>query len=583
MKKLFLLFLFISVNFFAQIFKSPSKPTQTDSFLNPTNAQNQPVNPQDKITIVNTDTTEMHPDKYDGNMYFKGNVQLFHQGSTLYADEVVLYQENSFVKAIGNVKLQNADGSIITAEEMEYDGKLQRGIARKKVVLTDPKQTIKTDILYYDRISNRAYFNTGGTIADQQGNVMYTNSANYNISTKIIDFTGNVKIDNPKYIVEGPNIKQDQNTNTAYFSGPTTIYDKNNLRNKIYTELGSFNQNTDEVFLEKNSKIYYNEKILSGKKLYFNRRTGFGTGKDDVLLEDPNENRYIRGGYGEIFEKKDSAMITEKPYAVKILEKDTMYFGAEKFITFQKQDSVDATKKKSFLRAFRKGRFYKSNAQARADSISFDETDGVLHLFGSPIAWSGAKQVTGDKIEAYFNTVNENIDSLKVIGNALAISKADSTNLKDEFNQVKGRVMTIYYENDKIKQAKVIGNAEAISYVDEQNEKTKLPDRIGIMLSRCGVIDAEFEDQTLYIIACNLGSENNTYPMSKISEEKRKFPDFNWNTKDRLRKWQDILLDSPNYEQVVYEKDTSLYDKAQKIIEEEKAKEEAKKPKRVRK
>ena len=59
------------------------------------------------------------------------------------ADEVILYQEENFVKAFGNVKLQNADGSIITADEMEYDGNTERGIARKNVVLTDPKQTIK--------------------------------------------------------------------------------------------------------------------------------------------------------------------------------------------------------------------------------------------------------------------------------------------------------------------------------------------------------------------------------------------------------------------------------------------------------
>jgi lipopolysaccharide assembly outer membrane protein LptD (OstA) len=50
--------------------------------------------------------------KYDGNQYFVGNVQIEHQGSVLTADEVVLYNEENFVKAIGNTKLQNADGSV---------------------------------------------------------------------------------------------------------------------------------------------------------------------------------------------------------------------------------------------------------------------------------------------------------------------------------------------------------------------------------------------------------------------------------------------------------------------------------------
>ena len=31
------------------------------------------------------------------------------------------------------------------------------------------------------------------------------------------------------------------------------------------------------------------------------------------MLDDPREKRYLKGGYGEIYEKKDSAMITDKP------------------------------------------------------------------------------------------------------------------------------------------------------------------------------------------------------------------------------------------------------------------------------
>ncbi|UOV00079.1 hypothetical protein MUU74_09005 [Chryseobacterium daecheongense] len=235
------------------------------------------------------------------------------------------------------------------------------------------------------------------------------------------------------------------------------------------------------------------------------------------------------------------------------------------------------------MRAFRKGRFYKSNAQGRADSIAFNETDGILHMYTKPILWSGEKQVTGDKVEAYFNTETENIDSLKVIGNAFAISKVDSLNNKDEFNQVKGKLMTVYYEGNNIKEAKVIGNAQSIVYVDDENQQTKQKERIGITLSSCGIIGALFEEKALQIISCSIGATSDTYPMSMMEPSKRKFPDFNWNTRDRIRKWQDILVDTPNYEEIKYEADNTLYDKAQEAVEKEKAKEEAKKPKRVRK
>lgn len=578
MRHFILCFLLIGANVWAQITTQPNEPLVKDPYF-----QSQANAKQgEKVRLIHSDFFQKVPDRYSGNPFFSGHVQFEHQGSVLTADEVIFYEEQNFVKAIGNVKLQNADGSVITSGEMEYDGNTQKGIARKNVVLTDPHQTIKTETMYYDRVSNTAYFNTGGTISDVN-NTMYTKSATYDLRTRMIDFTGNVKINNPEYTVEGTNIKQNQLTNTADFFGPTTITNKKNPANLVYTEKGTYNMNSKEVYLKKNSRIHYNGKVLTGDDMYFNQITGFGKAKGNVTLRDPKENRYMKGGYGEIYEKKDSAMMTDKPYAVKILEKDSMYFSAQRLLAYQKVDDKDPAIKRSFLRGYRKARMFKSNIQMRADSLSFNETDGIMHLFGKPIAWSGEKQITGDKIEAYFDTEKEFIDSLKVVGNAFAISKADSLNMKNEFNQVKGKLMIVYYDQNDIKLAKVIGNAQAITYADDQNEKTKEVERIGIALSTCGTIEAEFEGRKVQIISCNVGANTDIYPMSMISREKRFFPDFNWNTKDRLRKWEDIFLDTPDYQEIQYESDDKSYNEAQKVINDAKAKEEAKKPKRIRK
>lgn len=584
MKQLFILFLFISVQIFAQTPLKTSPQVAKDPYFNQKsgNTQNpQQVTPENKVKVTHYDILQKTPDKYDGNPFFKGNVVIEHQGSVLTADEVILYEEQSFVKAIGNAKLQNADGSVITANEMEYDGKSEKGIARKNVVLTDPKQTIKTETLYYERPINQAYFNTGGTIY-ANNSVTYAKVGTYNVATKIIDISGNVKINNDQYTLEGSNIKQYQNTNTAEIFGFTTIRNKQNPSNYLTTERGTYKMSTKEAFLTKNSTIYYNGKILTGDEMYFNQITGFGKATGNVLLRDPKEKRFIKGGYGEIYEKTDSAMVTNKPLAVKILEKDSVYFGAERFITTQKPDVLDPQVKRSFLRAYKKVRLFKTNIQARGDSLSFNETDGILHLFYKPMAWTGEKQVSGDKIEGYFDVTGEKLDSLKVIGNAFAISKVDSLNMKDEFNQVKGKLMTVYYEENEVKNAKVIGNAQAITYADDVNEKTKESERIGITLSTCGIIDALFEEKIMQIITCDIGANMDTYPMSKIDPAQRKFPDFNWNTKDRPRKWQDVYLDTPDYEEIKYEGNSEAFDAAKAEIDKQKAAEEAKKPKRTR-
>lgn len=578
-KILFSLFVVISIMSFAQIDKmNPKEPLVKDSYFK--KETNIPVTPGQKVEHKHSDTFNRKPDLYGGNPFFDGNVEFQQNGSTLTADRVVYYEKENFIKAIGNAVLITTDGNRITSNEMEYDGNTQRGIARGNVVLTDPKQTISTDVLYYDRVKNTAYFNSGGTINDGK-NTMWSQTATYFVESKTNEFTGNYTINNDQYKVEGKNIKHFQNTNIAEFYGPTTITNKQKPSNYVYTENGRYLMDQKEVYLNKNSRIYYNGKILKGDKMYYNQLTGFGKADGNVRLDDPKERRYIVGGYGEIYEKIDSSMITKNPYAVKIMNQDTAYIAAEKFLSYQKPDSTQ--KKKSFLRGYKKVRMYMTRAQGRADSLSFNETDGVLHLNIKPLFWSGGKQISGDKIEAYFNITEQNIDSLKVIGNAFAINKVDSLSLKDEFHQIKGKLMTVFYENNEMKIAKVTGNAEAITYADSEDAQTKKIDRVGISFSTCGQIEALFEEKKIQIVSCNIGADNVIYPMSKIAPEKRKFPDFNWNTKDRPKKWEDIFLDTPNYEEVKYETDDSLFIKAEEIRKKEEAKKKPKTIKRERK
>ena len=222
--------------FFLLIFSAAiaqNTPVKRDPYLqNPVKNQPPKNNPDNKIRIINADEIKKDT-KYDGNQYFLGNVQLEHQGSILYADEVVFYEEENFVKAIGNTKLQNSDGSVITASEMEYDGNSQKGVARKNVVLTDPKGTvIKTQTMYYDRMANQAYFNTGGTINDGKS-ITYTKSATYYLSTRVVDLSGDVKIVDNDYTLEGRNVVQNQNTGIVDINGYTVITNNKNPKNRI--------------------------------------------------------------------------------------------------------------------------------------------------------------------------------------------------------------------------------------------------------------------------------------------------------------------------------------------------------------
>lgn len=580
MKKLFLFFLLISIGVFAQ--KTPTTTTlQKDPFFNKNKPKAGP--PPSKVNLQNADSTNRNDSLYEGNPFMKGNVVIEHQGSILKSDLVILYQKDNFVKAIGNVDITNPDGTHLTSEEAEYDGNTKKAIATGNVVLTDPKQTIHTEKLYYDRNNNTAYFNDGGTINVHQDNsVITTKIGTYYVNEQRIVFDSNYRMVNDKYITEGANVNYLRGEGTAIFNGATRVINKENPSNYVYTEKGRYNMNTKEVYLNKNSYIHYNGKILYGDDMYYNQDTGFGKAKGHVKLDDPNEKRLILGGYGEIYEKQDSAVMTEKPYAIKILTKDSAYIAAQKIIAYQKLDAKTGNKK-SFLRAFKQARVFKTNIQGRSDSLAYNETDGVMHFVGKPIFWTGEKQVTGDTVRAYSTPDLERVDSVYVKGNAFAISKADSLNMKDEFNQVKGNVMKVYFKDGQISEANVVGNAVSIGFVDNQDAKTKANERIGVNYSTCGIIRVLFVEKKVNTVSCEIGALSDTYPMSQVPKEKRFFPDFNWNTKDRLRRWQDIFLETPNYPETKYTSENPWYDAAQGIRKQKEDEKKAKEPQRVKK
>ncbi len=495
---------------------------------------------QRKIEHVHSDLVQRMPQLFDGNIFFSGNVKFKHENTILTADTVIYFEKENRIIARSRAKMNVADTVTLTSYEMEYDGNIRKAFANRNVILKDRTQTLETQQLIYDRNTNKAFFNTRSKIIRRDGTEMFSSYGIYDLNTKSTYFQNNVDISTEDYDINSTQLTF-LNGGITDFKGPTVISSKENPKNRIYTEEGRYNTKTEEAFLHKNSKIYSNGKILSGEEMYFNQKTEFGFAKGDVLLNDPEEKRFLKGGYGEYYQKTDSAIITEKPYAVKAFKTDSLYIAADTIIA--KRDSA----KQSIIDAYYKVRMYKSDMQAKCDSLNFKESIGEMHMFHDPIFWNSYRQITGDTIVAYSNVKQERLDSIHVRSQAFAISKTDSLTTSD-FNQVKGRFMLGMIENEELRYIKVEGNAESIVFVDDENPESQQINRIGINKSICGLIEADFYERQVNIIECNINGEGKLYPVSKLPVEQRFLKDFVWRSKERLRKWQDIFLETPEEE-----------------------------------
>ncbi|MDK7374710.1 OstA-like protein [Weeksella virosa] len=519
-----------------------------------------------KLKLIAADKLERDPDRFKGNQILTGNVQFDHKGTILTADSAVFYQkENFFVawsrvrvveqeKTIsadymeydGNTTIAKAKGNArftdpqntITANEMDYNRTTEIAYARGDVVMINPNQRVETSAIEYNRKTSIAFSNTLTKVTGNDGSVIESSHIVYNTNTKASDFSSDVYITNKDYLIFSKNMSNNQTTGITTFRDQSKITNRKNPTQYIITRNGTFNKTSGEAFLYDRSQVFSEGKMLIGDTIFYNEKSGFGWAKGDILMDDPQEKRFIKGDYAEVYKALDSAFVTKNAYAVKAFEKDSFYVHADTLVAVRRKDST------SLVRAYHQARFYKSNINGKADSLVYNQQNGLLELLKDPIVWSGENQITGDVIYGYTNPKTEKIDSLHVVGAAFAIAKVDS--LKDnEFNQVKGRKILAYYLDNQLDYVSVEGNAMGLSYMDEEDPKTKIKDRIGINHSTCGMIEADLVGRELHIVACRIQSNGKLYPEKEFPEELRYLQGFNWRGGERMLHWRDIFLSKP--------------------------------------
>jgi lipopolysaccharide export system protein LptA len=183
---------------------------------------------------------------------------------------------------------------------------------------------------------------------------------------------------------------------------------------------------------------------------------------------------------------------------------------AKKIIT-----KIDSTKtpldtaRARIIKAFHNVRLYKSNMQARADSLFYSAADSTLRWYKNPILWSDGNQQTGDTIHVFFK--NKKIYAFQVLHNGFLVNiDGDST----KFNQVKGKTMTGFFTQGELRNMYIDGNAESIYY--SKNEKGEYDNVNQTVSSR---LRFKFADKELTHLVTVREVEGAVNPIDKLEKE----------------------------------------------------------------
>ena len=469
---------------------------------------------EENIELVQAGALEGREGK-EAYVKLKDNV-IFKQGEMyLYCDSAFQYAKSNYIEAFGRVRMVQGDTLTLTCSKLEYDGNTKKAKAIGNVILIDKQTILKTEVLNYDRSFKSVSYFSGANISDK-GNILTSKIGAFNTGTKIFSFKENVHITNPKqgFLLDADTLQYSALTKLATFRGPTKITTKDGT---IVSNEGSYNTITSIMYFGGKAQVFSGDNKISGNKIDYDEKTKLGVVIGDVKIENVKDSITVLGQKAKYTGVKGYSIVTGNPLMYQVAGKDTMFLKADTLVSIN-----DTIKKVKLLKAYHHVQLYRNDIQAACDSLIYNFYDSTIYLFRNPVLWNGKNQLVADSI--WMVQKNGKIDKMHMHVNAFVISKDTLNN----FNQIKGRQITAYFNNNHLNKILVEGNAESIYHALEEEKKL-----MGLNKAIGGSIVVLFENNKLSTITYLTQPKAEFIPPNKIDSGDRKLKGFKWRADER--------------------------------------------------
>src|SRR6185369_9292803 len=199
---------------------------------------------------------------------------------------------------------------------------------------------------------------------------------------------------------------------------------------------------------------------LKGTKLFLDDIRKFYRAQGNVIMTSKAENMNIYGDHGYFDKISGISKVYGHAYVARVTdENDTLFISADTLVSIESKDP-----KKKRLLAYNHVRIFKSDLQGIADSLVYVASDSILYFYKQPVLWANENQMTSDSIRILLE--KKKVSRIYMVSNSFVASQDSLEN----FNQIKGRKMTAFFNGKHIDHVLVEGNGESIYYALQEKE-----------------------------------------------------------------------------------------------------------------
>lgn len=462
-----------------------------------------------RVNIEQADYLEADDNIAKNAQRLVGDVRISHKDMLMWCDSAYTYTGTNRVDAFGNVHIKQADTLDLFAGKIYYNGDNSFARAIGDVKLISKSTTLYADTLDYNLDTKIGYYDDYGKIIDST-NVLTSVIGKYFVEQDLIHFYKNVEAYNDNYTLSGDTMIYNTETNRIFITGPTTIRDSNNT---LYAEDGWYDTETGEAELLKNPHIFNEKQELAANYIKYNETDGSGRALGMVRIHDIENKIVVTGNTVNYNEEQEIATVTDSALFMiySDSENDTLFLHADTLRTVP-----DTVPDEKIIKAFYGARFYRTDIQGICDSLVYFTNDSIVQLHHNPVIWSEIHQLSADKIDMKQKTGAP--DEMHLQNNSFIISKLDS----GRFDQIKGKNMVGYVVNNELKKIDVNGNGQTLYYAREDSAI------IGLNRAESARISIQFKEGRAFRIAFLKSPQGQLKPLFEISSEEKRLSGFDW-------------------------------------------------------
>ena len=478
------------------------------------------INAQSKknLEIINSNYTIYDSSVLPDARRLVDSVIFKHNNTLMYCDSAWHYFKENRFKAFGNIHINKGDTLHLYGNRLNYDGKKGKAILSGNIVLIDKEMRLETSQLEYDLNNNIASYYSGAKIQNND-NELFSKIGNYFANLNQLNFKKDVELINVDYKINCDTLRFNTISEIAFFLGPTTIVSDSNL---IYCENGWYNTLTNEFRYSENAYLKNKDQQLSGDSLYYNRDLGYGLALINIEIIDTINNFILNGQKAELFEFKDSSIVTIDPLFTVVMDNDSLFLHSDTICAFTE-------KNEKIVKSSTGVKFFNEEISGKCQSLFYFNNDSTICLYDSPILWSNDYQMTADTIVIQMK--NKKIDKLFLFDNSFIVSNQ----YPDFYNQIKGKDIVGLFKDNKMNNIQVFGNGQ-VSYTLEDNEN-KLT---GINTVNCSFMNIDVKKSKIDRISFQQKPESVIYPTEKLPEKWKKLKGFIWRVNEKINSKKDI-------------------------------------------